>query len=371
MKLIIIGGNHHNTLGVIRAFGERGVTKSSLSLIIVGDNVPRYNILSASKYVKKENIRYLDKDKEIVPLLMTFVNKNTEKPVVICCSDGSALEIMSHNEDLAQFYYIPSLAVDVADMFDKGKQTIIAKTFGLNVPESSVLSNGIIKDWNLYPCITKPITSVTGAGKDDINISFSEHELQEHLKQTAANAVQIQKYIHKSLEFQLIGCSLNAGEIVIIPGFSKILRQPKNTNTGYLLYSPLNYIQINQAQIEGYLRHIGYSGLFSIEFIRAANGIDYYMEINMRNDGNAYCVTSAGVNLPYIWAYYNITGKLPDNEPLTIDKPILWIPDLSDIKIGIHEVGICRWLSQMLKADSHSVWSNRDMKKIMIRVLKH
>ena len=37
------------------------------------------------------------------------------------------------------------------------------------------------------------------------------------------------------------------------------------------------------------------------EFIRDKEGNDYFLEMNFRNDGNAYCVTSAGVNLPLIW----------------------------------------------------------------------
>ena len=41
------------------------------------------------------------------------------------------------------------------------------------------------------------------------------------------------------MEFQLIGCSLDGGETIIIPGYTRILRQPRNTNTGYLEYSPI------------------------------------------------------------------------------------------------------------------------------------
>lgn len=37
-----------------------------------------------------------------------------------------------------------------------------------------------------------------------------------------------------------------------------------------------------------FIRDLGYSGLFSLEFIRDKSGKDYFMELNMRNDGNAY-----------------------------------------------------------------------------------
>ena len=57
-------------------------------------------------------------------------------------------------------------------------------------------------------------------------------------------------------------------------------------------------------KVEKFIREIGYKGLFSVEFIRDAVGNDYFLEINMRNDGNAYCVQCAGVNLPNIWYKY-------------------------------------------------------------------
>lgn len=63
--------------------------------------------------------------------------------------------------------------------------------------------------------------------------------MEQYLKHCNCGELQIQEYIRKDIEFQLIGCSLNGGEEVIIPGASIILRQPKNTNTGFLRYVPI------------------------------------------------------------------------------------------------------------------------------------
>lgn len=115
------------------------------------------------------------------------------------------------------------------------------------------------------------------------------------------NNIVIQEYIEKEIEFQLIGCSLNSGETIIVPGVSIILRQPSNTNTGFLKYVSLKEFQYSGIEnCKQFIKTIGYSGLFSMEFLRGKDGKDYFMEINMRNDGNAICVTAAGVNLPYM-----------------------------------------------------------------------
>lgn len=52
------------------------------------------------------------------------------------------------------------------------------------------------------------------------------------------------------------------------------------------------------------------------------------MEINFRNDGNAYAVTGSGCNLPLIWCK-GMLGESIDEEP-TVIKERLVIPELID-----------------------------------------
>ena len=367
----VIGGLHHNTLGVIRALGEKGILKDKIDVLIIANNPSRRNIISACRYVSKSNLYYLDDYSSIFLKLKELRPINEIRKVVICCCDGAAEEVMVHCNELSDYYITPSVNIDIHQMMNKEFQTKIAEKNGLTVPKSSTIKNKNIADWNIYPCITKPIFSIAGAGKSDIKISNNEDELRQALEETVANSVQVQAFIKKSLEFQLIGCSLNEGEFVIIPGYTNIIRQPKNTNTGYLKYSPISQLNCDLEGIKRYIKAIGYSGLFSIEFLRDEDGKDYYMEINMRNDGNAYCVTSAGVNLPFIWVYYNLCQSFPIEEICTFYKPVLFIPDFSDIHLGINEVGFFGWLRQMYQAESHSVYNKKDIKPIIVDFINH
>lgn len=108
------------------------------------------------------------------------------------------------------------------------------------------------------------------------------------------------------------------------------------------------------------IRTIGYSGLFSMEFVRDICGIDYYLETNFRNDGNGYCVKSAGVYLPYLWCFYNIHNTLPQNESTRINRSVYFIPDLEDVKIGINSEGVFKWFKEFVLAKSHAVFSMSD-----------
>ena len=62
---IIIGGNHHNTLGVIRALGYKGI--NSTVVLVTGEKKP---YVSYSKYITKCVL--LNSTKEIVPFLLNY-----------------------------------------------------------------------------------------------------------------------------------------------------------------------------------------------------------------------------------------------------------------------------------------------------------
>ena len=57
------------------------------------------------------------------------------------------------------------------------------------------------------------------------------------------------------------------------------------------------YIQVDK--VCEYINVLGYSGLFSVEFLLSNSGEAYFLEVNLRNDGNGYLPTYGGVNLPY------------------------------------------------------------------------
>ena len=63
-KVVVIGGDHHNTLGVIRGLGEKGIAPD---LILVTPSKMTY--VDASKYIARQ--WKIDCDDEIVDLLLS------------------------------------------------------------------------------------------------------------------------------------------------------------------------------------------------------------------------------------------------------------------------------------------------------------
>ena len=340
--IFIIGGSHHNTLGVIRAFGELGIAKDIVLFIDNSDH-----IITTTKYVTNERIHRFSSNCEIAELVIQAASKFDSKPVVICCGDPYIDAIDNSSDIISTVCTIPRASHfgGIVEYLDKNRQRDLAIKCGFKLPRKFEIDN--VK----FPCILKPENSTKGS-KNDIAICKSEAELKEYLK-SHASIVSIEEFIDKEIEFQLIGCSLQ--QQIIIPGYTDIIRQPENTNTGYLKYSPISDGFVSPELLEKVkklIRGIGYIGLFSVEFLRARDGKDYFLEINMRNDGNAYCVTSAGVNLPYLWYKYADNPDSIITEQTDFSKPIYWLPE-DDLR-SIKKIGPTKWLKQWISADSHA-----------------
>ena len=85
--VIIIGGNHHNMLGVIRMLGEEGIHPS---LIVTNQN--RYAYVTKSKYVKDYDV-IAENETEMREILLKKYASSEEKPILFPTSDFAALFI--------------------------------------------------------------------------------------------------------------------------------------------------------------------------------------------------------------------------------------------------------------------------------------
>lgn len=366
-RVIIVGGNHHNTLGVIRALGFKGL-KDRMYLILHGDKTA---FVSKSKFLRKSHIRYIQDESEIPEKIKSITSGLEEKPVVIACGDHYISLIDNNLDNLRNICHLPNakgIQGRINSFLDKENQDNVAKDNGFSIPDFNIVEIKHLDKYKRLPCIIKPINSVKGA-KSDIVICETDEQIDQYIKGHSNNFVRIERFIKKKAEFQLIGCSLH--QDIIIPGYTNIIRQPQNTNTGYLVYRPINdgFISPDLLRaVKSFIRKIGYFGLFSVEFLRDDNGNDYFLEINMRNDGNAFCVITAGVNLPYIWYKYCDKGNLQIEETCTFHKEVYWMPE-EDFR-NVKKVGIIKWIGEWFSADSHGVANMKDPYPLIYKIFK-
>ena len=363
-KAVVIGGDHHNTLGVIRGLGERGV---NCELILVTPS--RMTFVNYSKYV--DNHWKVDTDAQALDILLSKYKDEQEKPVLICCSDSSSGAIDENKDRLSALFYIPGADEQgrIASLMSKKRMAELAIEVGLNIPQTFYIEN-VEKELQKIklPCIIKPLESRKGK-KSEIAICKTFEQLQKYADENDITKNQIQDFIDKDFEYQLIGCSTN--KEVIIPGVSKILRTCKGSNTSFLHYMPLEDSFCDIEKCKEFVKRTGYHGLFSLEFLRDKNGKDHFMEINFRNDGNAICVTASGMSLPYIW-YLDCIGADYLSESSKAIKPVYVMPDMAELKLlATRQISLKEYFSDFKKTDRFMEYDKRDKKPFWMLVKFH
>lgn len=364
-EIIVIGGNHHNTLAILRSLGEKGV--KSLLIVVSKDPKP---YIGYSKYIQEMRVV---KTVDEIASAMYSLHRSSEKAVVIACADSISSYLDSNRNKLIKDFILPGSEEEgkITRLMNKNSMMQLAIDCGIAVPQSWIVYPAKPEISSVsYPCIIKPLVSKNGS-KSDIAICENKADLENYLTYCHCEELQIQAYITKEIEFQLIGCSLNGGERVIIPGASIILRQPKNTNTGFLRYVPIREFSYDRERCVDFIRKTGYSGLFSLEFIRDKGGTDYFMEINFRNDGNSICVTASGMNLPYIWYLYNSGNPIDKELCFEAMKEVLVMPEFNDIGNAIHRrISWRKWLSDVKHTDRFMEFSKRDQRPFWMYIIK-
>uniref|UniRef100_UPI004056055E ATP-grasp domain-containing protein n=1 Tax=Alistipes sp. TaxID=1872444 RepID=UPI004056055E len=362
-KIIVIGGDHHNTLGVIRSLGFMEIN-------------PHVIVISTTKnpYVLKS--RYIESGfrlKDMTMLLEVLLNNFThegKKPIIIACSDAVASFLDLNKNILSEYFYFPcSIHSEgyLTTYMDKNKMLKLAKEIGLRTPKTWE------KDMDIkFPCFIKPQISKNGS-KADIARCYNQEDLLGYLSNHKDISLQIQEYIAPLYEYQLIGCSMNGGEQIIIPGRSIIIRSSETSNTGFLRYEKDGDMDVSLIEkCKTFIRSIGLSGLFSMEFLKGRDGNDYFLEINMRNDGNAICVTASGINLPYLWYLYNsdpyqynkIISCLPNA------KRVYVMPEFDDMMLVLRgKVPLWQWIKDIFKTSCFMEWCNKDPRPFFQRVI--
>ena len=161
--------------------------------------------------------------------------------------------------------------------------------------------------------------------------------------------------------------SIDSGKDVVIPGVSHVIRPAATTNTGFLRYEPLDNSYSTVLELtRKFLKETGYSGLFSMEFLRGKDGKDYFMEINFRNDGNAICVTAAGVNLPYIWYLANTLSGSFSHENFTKVSTVFVMPEFNDyLFVRRKELSLISWLKDVRRTDRFMEFDKHDLKPFL------
>lgn len=361
-KIIIIGEEHHNTLGVLRSIGEIGIQSH---LIITQSPKP---FVIHSKYI--DTLYRIENESQLSTTLLSHFGNEEFKPIVICCDDKSIATIDNNYNKLSNLFILPNagkVQSNINRLMSKAEQQRFANQVGLSIPKTwTIYGNNSIPSDIIYPCIVKTNTSISGS-KTDIKVCYSADELLANTRREVEYLIQ--EYIEKEFELNVVACAYNNGQNLIIPGvIHKIREYPakKGSSSFSVLRDCSQYPYLPVDKIKKMMSLIEYDGLFSIEFICKDNKC-YFLEINFRNDGNGYIPTSAGVNLPYLWCCSRLSLPIPHYEPQT---PHYFMADVRDIFHVVKDKSLSfkQWRNDFKRTNCFLLYNRKDKMPFIVYI---
>lgn len=360
-KVIIIGGDHHNTLSVIRCFGSRGIC---ITILIHSDEKRiKKNKCSRSRFAKENCFVVNENEESILDWLLSHVDLN--KRYVFPCSDLAAYTLDKNKDVLKGLYYIPGFqdgSTSLLFLMNKWKQYILSKEIGVQTPMTWNYAFGdcLPKDI-IYPCILKPVVSATGL-KSDIKKVNSDAELIssiEVLKEKGYTEILIQEYIDYSMQYLACGCVLPNSDVQCGTIFEK-KRESKNGSTGLGVVTNDSVVTSQNEKIIQFLREHKYWGCYDIEYFRHGNDI-ILNEINLRHSGAGCLLIDNEIPIPYYWL---IDRKQVINpEKRNLNPGTKFISEIDDLyNVRIKKISIFRWVNDCFHVSSHTIYNRSDIR---------
>lgn len=363
-SVIVVGPDHQNTLGVIRAVGKEGYT---VDLIIYGDSKQKCKC-KESNYLNGRFIKCSENEDELVKSILQLVGKNTDIPV-IPTSDFAAMCIDKNHAILEKNCVLPSISGKggaICKYMDKYEQKKLADQFKLKMAKTLRidLANANIEDISdiPLPCVLKPVVSAVGL-KSDIRFANNRNEFINSVKKykdKGYSEVLVQEFIKKDYEVCIFGCLTRNSREFFCGALKKIRYSPSGDGAS-LSYAQFIDVDENYKKIISVLKTLCYDGLFDIEIFVVGNEL-YLNEINFRNSGNAWAVVNRGINIPIIWIKDALNEKY--NQTLHyIGDNSYFMNETADLKNVLkRNISLFQWIHDLFKTKTFNKFWRKDIK---------
>lgn len=368
-KVVLIGGDHHNGLGLVRTFGVNGIKPYG---IIIEERSKR-SFISFSKYWEK--VWLVKNEDDALKILRENFLHEKYKTVIIPYSDSAAVLVDSNLLELNKRYICPSINNEsgkIIELMNKQDQVKYADTHGFEMLPSLILQLDETSEKSIfmYPVILKPVASIEGE-KLDITICNNQDELQRALdkfRKLEYSRVLVQKYLEKKREYVLTGA---VGEQEVSYNIVRHIRQwPANKGSGsfseFAIEENVNEYACN---IMKKMQKSGFCGVCDVEFFEDEAGKFYLNEINWRSSGRNFVSLYTEVYSTY--AYYCWRTKLPFEGEFVNRKQGFSMNEWTDFRhVFKGNIKFFNWLKDVARTDNYALWMKEDKKPFLDRIIK-
>lgn len=358
-KVIIIGDDNVNTLGVIWNFSKKNI---KVYLLIMGIN-HKLSVIK-SRYVEKYWV--CENTSSLIKQLHAIFEGENDKPVLIPTTDSSALIIDNNYDSLKEKYILPSInnvKGNIEMYMNKYNQFKLACNNNVKMAKTKVLDLRK-KESITFPCILKPIVSAKGK-KEDIRICNNSIEFEEAKKELLElnyTKILYQQFLTYCYEIDVSGFSYNGD--VSIPGYIKKERiwPSGRGSTTFGIVKNIHGLDNIIDGIKNIMKQINYNGIFDIDIFvvkKDKENIFYLNEINFRNGAIAYSYGESLIS--YYWYLSNINNKMFFSP--SIKKDYYVINEQADLhNLFERKISLFRYLGDLRKSKIKMNFNIRDIK---------
>lgn len=373
-KVVVIGHSSTLRLGTIRAIAELGCEITVIVLTGISRWTKRMNTQKPfdcySKYITHIYYCLMNDEKSLINLLLDKCKDFGQKVILLPTSDFSAVAIDENKASLAEYFHSPHIAnisKSIRHWMDKEKQKELARTIGLNVPDSHVvdIKNGVytLPEGIGYPCFTKALITLVG-GKTWFNRCDNREELCHVLDAIGSKhdgRILIEDFKEIETEYAVLGFS--DGKNVVIPGVIHLLSQTVShfgvAKIGKI--TPVAGFEPIIEQFKEFVRRMSFVGIFDIDFYYSKNSI-YFGEMNLRFGGSGYAVTRLGVNLPAMLVRH-LRGEDISGMKMQIDTTATYVNErMCEDDWYLRLISSAEYRNVLSSADISFVQDERDLK---------
>lgn len=353
---ILFGHDHYNPLGVVRSLGEDGIAPI---VILIDKGKP--HLVNKSKYIGK--LHLVKSIEEGYKVLMSEYGNEQLKPFVYTCSDDTESCLDLHYDEMVDHFYFFNAGEQgrITKIMEKKVMIQMAVDSGIDIPKTEVVKVGELPKTLRYPILTKSVISTIANWKSNVHICQNEQELLEAYKTIKGEQIILQEYITKKNELCLDGVSVNGGEELYLPIQSEYIRFTPSAYGNYIHFETYKEMGL-LPKIQTMFKKTGFSGVFSMEFLRDKDDHFYFLEINFRNSTWSYAHTKVGANLLLIWAKSTLSGKLEVSDVKIQKKEFTAIQEFTDFKDSVlgGAVSIKQWFKDFKTCDCPFYYNKED-----------
>lgn len=356
-KVVILGNDHTNTLGLTQTLGRTGFY---VIVLMWGEKT---GLVQSSKYCGE--IYTASSPHACINLLLkTDHGKDEARIPIIAACDSAALALEDNAKDLEiRFVHEHTQSnYSIHQLMEKDLQVRLAMEAGFHVPTSWSIEDISTLPLDLeYPCLIKPMVSCHGA-KQDIRVCNNRTTLEKNLRTLKfTKQIILQQYVDRDYEISILGCALSNGHVIIPAIEDKLTLYPKYVGLECLARVDLLEDEEIIQCIKNLIKITKYVGVFSVEMMHCKTDNKFYFtEINLRNDGANSFVYKFGVNLP-LNHIEDLTGKQITS--FNDYAPGYYIWDMHHLQSFIHhDISFSQWIKEICISKGFLTFFRDDIK---------